>query len=117
MVTNLTVVIISQYIRISNYHVVHLKLIQYYLYLNKAGKIILQSRCLFPPEAINPKTSLGIRFLSLHSRKSMIYMGNRQNGINTLQATAWSWALTEVSELDKGFIVLLPVLSVELCAQ
>ena len=43
MLTNLIVVIILQYICISDHHVVHLKLIQYHMsiiYLNKAAKII-----------------------------------------------------------------------------
>lgn len=36
---------------------------------------MLQNRCLFRPEASNLKTSLGVSFLSLHSRKSMTFTG------------------------------------------
>ena len=44
VLANLSVVIISQYIRVPSHHTVHLERVIYQLYLNKAGGGII-SRC------------------------------------------------------------------------
>ena len=81
------------------------------LYLNKAGKNLYFKVGFYPPPQGN---SLGISSLSLYPRKRVLLMGEETKWYRDIASYCQVLGSTEAFDLDKGFIILLPAVSVEL---